>query len=567
MLKQLLTGVLLLCMLPVVWAQHKAKPDSLKQPLEMFLEAERYKMIEDYTQAKEYYSKTLALDKDYDPAMFELGRIYLMERQYAEAILWIEKAYTKDPNNKWYGVLLSDLYQANGQLTEARKVYEHLLENEPQNTGYLHNLLEIYKQQDKTKKALQCLDKLEKIEGLSEAIAFEKRDIYLQEDKQEEAIATIKALHLNYPQEAKYCNLIAEMYMKNEQQDEALKWYKKVLEINPKDPYINITLADYYKNIQAPDSAFHYLKAGCANPDLPLSLKVQMLGELMDKSTVIANKDTRSPLELAEILVKTHPDAGLAHAIYGNMLFADSLFAKAKPELAFAIKQDSTGYRVWDQMLLTLGQLEDYPALVNYSQRAMHLFPNMVFPYYMNALSNFLTKNMRAAITTSRLGVRISPSDELSEQFYMIMGDAYHDINRNDSAFIAYDKCLKIKADNPIVLNNYAYYLALENTDLDKAEQMAAQAVKLDPNPNNIDTYAWVLFKLKRYEEAETYILKVLRKDKSPNAEVLSHAGDIFFHVGKTKKALKHWEQALKLAPQDSILQQKVKNKTYTINN
>ncbi|PID88868.1 MAG: hypothetical protein CSB02_00490 [Bacteroidia bacterium] len=560
MLKQLLIGVLLLYMLPMTWAQQRVKPDSLKQPLDMFLEAERYKMIEDYTQAKEYYSKTLDLDKNYDPAMFELGRICLMQRRYDEALLWIEKAYAEDPNNKWYGVYLSDLYKANGQFAEARKVYEHLLENEPQNAEYLHSLLEIYKQEGKTKKALQCLDKLEKIEGASEAIAFEKRDIYLQEGKQDKAVEAIKALHLSHPQEAKYCNMIAEMYMKNEQSSEALKWYKKVLEINPKDPYINITLADYYKNIQAPDSAFYYLKAGCANPELPLSLKVQMLGELMDKSTVIANKDTRSPLELAEILVNTHPEAGLAHAIYGNMLFADSLFARAKPELAFAIEHDSTNYRVWDQMLLTLGQLEDYPALVNYSQRAMRLFPNMVFPYYMNALSNFLTKNMRAAITTSRLGARISPSDELSEQFYMIMGDAYHDINRNDSAFIAYEKCLKIKADNPIVLNNYAYYLALESKDLNKAEQMAAKAIEIDPNPNNVDTYAWVLFKLKRYEEAETYILKVLRKDKSPSKEVLSHAGDIFLHVGKTKKALKYWGKALELSPQDSVLQQKINN-------
>lgn len=547
-----------LCVSSLVWAQKNSHADSVQQPLDTFLEGERYKMVEDYTQAIEQYKKTLQLDAHYDPAMFELGRIYLMQRKYSEALMWMEQAYAEDADNKWYAVFLGDLYTASGDSKKAVKVYEHLLEQWPQNTEYMQSLFAIYKQQGAYKKALACLEKLEALQGVSEQTAYDKRDLLLAQDKWPQAVAAIEQLHTRFPQEAKYCNMVAEMYMKQGEKEKALSWYKKVVDIKPDDPYINITLADYYKNAQQPDSAFYYLKAGCANAQLPIAPKVQLLSELMDKSSVISQGDDSRPLQLAKILVETHPKEGMAYAIYGNMLFYDSLYEEACNALQYAIAQDSSNYRLWEQMILGLGQLEDYPKLVDYSQRAIDNFPNMVFPYYMNALSHFLLEQREAAIRSSRMGLQVSTNKELNEQFYLIIGDAQHALDRNDKAFEAYDACLKINPKNAMVLNNYAYYLALDSLQLDRAEQMSAQAIAIDPNANNMDTYAWVLYRLQRYPEAEKYIAKVLRQDKNPSAEVFLHAGDIYFKQNNMKKALKYWKKALEKEPDNSSLQNKI---------
>lgn len=562
MLKKILIVIAICFSLNPLLAQHRGV-DSLNA-LDCFIEAERFKMIEDYQQAEQQYLKVLDIEPQYDPAMFELGRLYLEQHKIEEALHWTEQAYHIDPNNKWYAEYLGALYKMTGNLSKLIEIYEQVLKQEPQNTDYLEDIFQLYLHTGQKKKALAYLNKIEEIKGLDEDIAFIKRDLLLQEGKMKEAIALIEDLHQQAPQEPKYCNMIAEMYMKNNQPKKALYWYKQVMKLNDKDPYIHITLADYYKKVNQLDSAFYYLKKSCANPNLSLTTKVQALGSLIDNDSQFADENSnRSSTELAKILTETHPDEGMAHAIYGSMLMHDSLYAQAQPELALAIAADSTNYRLWDQMLLTLGNLEAYDELVSYSHRAIRFFPNMVFPYYMNALANFLTGNMRAAITISQLGVKISPTEELSEQFFMISGDAYHSLNNNDSAFIAYDKALSINPNNAVVLNNYAYYLSLENKDLIKAEQMSAKAIAADPNPNNLDTYAWVLFCLKDYAKAESYITKVLKQDKSPSSEVYSHAGDIFFHNGHGKKAVKYWRKALQLSPEDTLLQQKVMDETY----
>jgi len=42
-------------------------------------------------------------------------------------------------------------------------------------------------------------------------------------------------------------------------------------------------------------------------------------------------------------------------------------------------------------------------------------------------------------------------------------------------------------------MNNYAYYLSEEKTDLKKAEKMSAKAVEKEPNNSTyLDTYAWI---------------------------------------------------------------------------
>ncbi len=49
----------------------------------------------------------------------------------------------------------------------------------------------------------------------------------------------------------------------------------------------------------------------------------------------------------------------------------------------------------------------------------------------------------------------------------------------------------------------------------------------------------------------------------SGTAEVLEHAGDIYFMYGDPDKAVEFWTRALNFAPDNELLQRKVKNKTY----
>jgi len=152
-------------------------------------------------------------------------------------------------------------------------------------------------------------------------------------------------------------------------------------------------------------------------------------------------------------------------------------------------------------------------------------------------------------------------NDLLLAEFYNYLGDAYHQTGQDEKAFEAYDASLKIKPDNSIVLNNYAYYLSLRGDQLDRAKKMALKANELDPgNSSNQDTYGWVLYKLGEYEEALEWIGKSIENHKVDNAEVLEHYGDVLYKLGRTEEALEYWKRALKAGKGGSELLEKKVN-------
>ena len=66
-----------------------------------------------------------------------------------------------------------------------------------------------------------------------------------------------------------------------------------------------------------------------------------------------------------------------------------------------------------------------------------------------------------------------------------------------------------------------------------------------------------------RYAEARIYIDQTLQNDSTPSSVEIEHAGDIYFMCGETDEALRLWQQALMLDPQNKLLARKVKRKKY----
>ena len=127
-----------------------------------------------------------------------------------------------------------------------------------------------------------------------------------------------------------------------------------------------------------------------------------------------------------------------------------------------------------------------------------------------------------------------------------------------------YRQAIAINPDNLLALNNYAYLLAVEGRDLDKAERMSYRTIQERPDDiNSLDTYAWIFFKQKKYTEALVYIQQALDLAKEPAEELYSHAGDIYFWNGEHEKAVELWQQALLIAPDNELLKRKVAHKTF----
>ena len=99
------------------------------------------------------------------------------------------------------------------------------------------------------------------------------------------------------------------------------------------------------------------------------------------------------------------------------------------------------------------------------------------------------------------------------------------------------------------IYNSLGYIFADHGYRLNDALEYLLKAVELDPKNGAIaDSYAWVLFKLKRYEEAKKEILRAIELfGDDVDATILDHAGDIFNALGDKAAARGYWDRAMKL--------------------
>ncbi|MDA3905260.1 MAG: tetratricopeptide repeat protein [Bacteroidales bacterium] len=525
---------------------HAQTDDFNNQALSIYLDAENAFMAEDYSKAFSLYQEVLKTDKEFDPAMFQLARIYLVRNQIDEAYKWANEAYKRDQENEMYALLLVDIHKHFNKFKEAIEVYKKLLISDSTNSDYLNGLSQLYMLTQNTEAAISIYNQLEMQEGVNERLSFIKKDLYLNSGNFDKAILEMVKLSEKYPENSQYISMIAEMYMGNKDTENAFMFYQKVLDINPDDPYIRITLADFYQQKGEVDLAFENLHHGYANPKLDLDTKIQVLKGLFELKNIPEERIRKESLKLASTLTKVHPDKPGSHAIYADMLYRDSLYTEAAREYNEVIKLDSSRYAVWEQLLFSLNNRTETKKITTVSQRAINLFPKEPIPYLFNAIGHFVEDSIKMAIQSLEQGIPLVQNTKLLEQYFMYLGDAYYQNDQSDKAFEAYDKCLEINPSNTFVLNNYAYYLAIKKQKLDKAKTMAFTAISLDPGPTNLDTYGWVLYQLGNYDEAFKYIDRAIKEEKNPSPEVLDHMGDVFFQLGQENKAKRFWKKAKK---------------------
>ena len=91
---------------------------------------------------------------------------------------------------------------------------------------------------------------------------------------------------------------------------------------------------------------------------------------------------------------------------------------------------------------------------------------------------------------------------------------------------------------------------------------MSRRTIEAEPdNATYLDTYAWVLYKLQRYEEALIHIEHALTTDAEPSDVLYEHAGDICSQLKNKSKALDYWRKALELQREAGAVDKKLEKK------
>ena len=107
---------------------------------------------------------------------------------------------------------------------------------------------------------------------------------------------------------------------------------------------------------------------------------------------------------------------------------------------------------------------------------------------------------------------------------------------------------------NLMAMNNLAYEWIDSNRNLDKAMDLIKEVLYYVPDePAYLDTYAWGLFKMGRYQDAiKPACTAVLNEPGSP--EIRFHLGDILWRNGLKEQAILQWQTALDLTKNTYLL-------------
>ena len=119
-----------------------------------------------------------------------------------------------------------------------------------------------------------------------------------------------------------------------------------------------------------------------------------------------------------------------------------------------------------------------------------------------------------------------------------------------DKAESDFRNALTINPDQANVLNYLGYSLIDRGEKLDEAMTMIEKAVSLQPESGYIvDSLAWGLFKLGKYETAIPHMEKAAEL-MPVDPIVTDHLGDLYWAVGRQLEAKFQWRRALSFDPE-----------------
>jgi Tfp pilus assembly protein PilF len=146
-------------------------------------------------------------------------------------------------------------------------------------------------------------------------------------------------------------------------------------------------------------------------------------------------------------------------------------------------------------------------------------------------------------------------------QVLTMRADVYYRMKNFSKSFETFELALKNNSEDLTVINNYAYYLAQQNTKLKEAEEMAKKVIDKDKgNTTFLDTYGWILYKRGKLQEAAKVFESIIKSGDKPDAVWFEHYGYILRKEKKCEDAVSNWNIALKLDSTKTELIKEIEN-------
>ncbi|MEX2595974.1 MAG: tetratricopeptide repeat protein, partial [Salibacteraceae bacterium] len=407
-----------------------------------FINAEKERQLGNLEASVDLFNQCLSIAPDHDASYFGLGKIYLEQKMLDEAEKNFQKAANVDEKNKWYWLSLAQVMLEREKYKDASKIYATLSKRYPKNAQLQLDYANTLLYAGKERKAMKAFDEFEATAGVTEEVTRRKYQYFIKKEKYDEAAEEVEKLLDAFPGDNQLYGMLAELYKARGEYKKAINVYKKALELDPHNPYIQLSLSEFYDKVGEKEKSYKFLKEAYENSNLDIDTKVGVLIKMFGEAERYP-KVRQEALELCKAVVETHPEQAKSYSVYGDYLSLDNQRDKARGQYRKAVKIDPSRYAIWNQILLIDSELGMNDSLIADSKAAMEYFPAQPMVYLFNGIANNQAENYEAAAKSLKQGAQmVLGNNQLSAQMLASLGDAYHELGRHESSDSAYDASL-----------------------------------------------------------------------------------------------------------------------------
>jgi Flp pilus assembly protein TadD len=173
-------------------------------------------------------------------------------------------------------------------------------------------------------------------------------------------------------------------------------------------------------------------------------------------------------------------------------------------------------------------------------------------PQTLVVLADLLRDDERygeAVDVLDKLIAKIGGDAATSWRLYYLRGAALEQAGKWPQAQGDLQQALKLKPDDPEILNYLGFAWADRGENLKQALTLLQKATLLDPqNGAVIDSLGWAHYRLGDYRQA-VHELELAAALDAADPEVNDHLGDAYWRVGRRLEAKYQWRRVLSLSP------------------
>lgn len=572
-----LAAIPVLCALfATAFAAAKGEPDAPRWPDSLrsvwfYTEGIKLNAIHgDSLRAREYFTEAIRRDSSFAPAYYALATDAVFSSP-ERAVTLARRACELDSANKWYRRFFGQALLYAERYDDALGVYRTLTVSDPKDPDNYRLLAALYEQAEQPFSAIATIDSAELRFGRIPLLAAMKRRLLIETRQYDKALEEAEAIVEATPYEARHHAVLAEIYGSMGKDSLARAAYDRALQIDSTDITTLVSLSDFYNSRHDFRSQLGVTQRLFRLDAVPLETKILRFEQYTADMRFYRQYFIQIN-DLASTLAIRYPQDKRVVELYAKHLIASGDLQQALALYKIHTEDTPPDADYFKNVIDIESYLQRPDSAARYIDRAIVLFPDM--PEFQISRGHVMSYNKQydKAISAYTRSLRHAGTDSLRGMIWGYIGDVWHQkadagepapgdrfpavlgvLGKKASirksmkmCYMAYDKSLRYFPDNASVLNNYAYFLAEEGRDLEKALAMATRATALSKNnPTFMDTNAWVLHRLGRPEEAKQIMQQAIALDRQENSELLLHYGDILYALGERFMAETYWRKAL----------------------